>query len=54
VISTVDPDARHGHKTSARSFDGYKEGVENFVYEPLGGSDRQSSRKLDRELMQRS
>lgn len=24
VISTVDPDARHGHKTSARSFDGYK------------------------------
>jgi hypothetical protein len=24
VISTVDPDARHGHKTSARGFDGYK------------------------------
>jgi hypothetical protein len=24
VISTVDPDARHGHKTNARSFDGYK------------------------------
>lgn len=24
VISTVDPDARHGHKTAARSFDGYK------------------------------
>ncbi len=24
VISTVDPDARHGHKTVARSFDGYK------------------------------
>jgi hypothetical protein len=24
IISTVDPDARHGHKTSARSFDGYK------------------------------
>ena len=24
VISTVDPDARHGHKTSAHSFDGYK------------------------------
>jgi len=24
VISTVDPDARHGHKTDARSFDGYK------------------------------
>ena len=24
VISTVDPDARHGHKTKARSFDGYK------------------------------
>ena len=24
VISTLDPDARHGHKTSARSFDGYK------------------------------
>jgi hypothetical protein len=24
VISTVDPAARHGHKTNARSFDGYK------------------------------
>jgi hypothetical protein len=24
VISVVDPDARHGHKTSARNFDGYK------------------------------
>ena len=24
IISTVDPDARHGHKTSARGFDGYQ------------------------------
>src|SRR3954453_787242 len=24
IISTFDPDARHGHKTSARGFDGYK------------------------------
>ena len=24
VISTVDPDARHGHKTAARGFDGYQ------------------------------
>ena len=24
VISTVDPEARHGHKTKARGFDGYK------------------------------
>ena len=24
IISTVDPDARHPHKTSARGFDGYK------------------------------
>ncbi len=24
VISTVDPDTRHGHKTAARGFDGYK------------------------------
>jgi IS5 family transposase len=24
VLSVVDPDARHGHKTSARGFDGYK------------------------------
>jgi Transposase DDE domain len=24
VISTVDPQARHGHKTSSRGFDGYK------------------------------
>jgi hypothetical protein len=24
VISTVDPQARHGHKTAAHGFDGYK------------------------------
>jgi hypothetical protein len=24
IISTVDPEARHGHKTSAHGFDGYK------------------------------
>ncbi|MDQ2884108.1 MAG: transposase, partial [Actinomycetota bacterium] len=24
MISTVDPQARHGHKTAARGFDGYK------------------------------
>ncbi len=24
IISTVDPEARHGHKTSSRGFDGYK------------------------------
>ena len=24
VISTVDPEARHGHKTASRGFDGYK------------------------------
>ncbi len=24
ILSTVDPEARHGHKTAARSFDGYK------------------------------
>ena len=24
VVSTVDPDARHGHKSSARGYDGYK------------------------------
>jgi Transposase DDE domain/Transposase domain (DUF772) len=24
IISTVDPEARHGHKTSARGYDGYK------------------------------
>lgn len=27
VISVVDPDARHGHKTSARGFDGYKASI---------------------------
>jgi len=27
MISTVDPEARHGHKTSARGFDGYKGNV---------------------------
>ncbi|MCP4499169.1 MAG: transposase, partial [Deltaproteobacteria bacterium] len=24
ILSTVDPESRHGHKTKARSFDGYK------------------------------
>src|SRR5207244_1899224 len=24
IISTVDPEARHGHKTAARGFDGFK------------------------------
>ena len=24
IISTVDPDARHGHKTAAKGFDGFK------------------------------
>jgi hypothetical protein len=24
IISTVDPEARHGHKSSARGFDGFK------------------------------
>jgi hypothetical protein len=24
IVSTVDPEARHGHKTNSRSFDGYK------------------------------
>jgi len=24
IISVLDPEARHGHKTSARGFDGYK------------------------------
>ena len=24
IISTVDPETRHGHKTAARGFDGYK------------------------------
>jgi hypothetical protein len=24
VISTIDPEARHGHKTNHRGFDGYK------------------------------
>jgi hypothetical protein len=24
VVSTVDPEARHGHKTAAHGFDGYK------------------------------
>jgi hypothetical protein len=48
VISTVDPDARHGHKTSARGFDGYKghaamdpdsEIVTGAAAGPAGGGD---------------
>ncbi len=32
VISTVDPEARHGHKTVRRSFDGYKGHVAEDPY----------------------
>jgi hypothetical protein len=31
VISTVDPEARHGHKTAARGFDGYKGGMPRSI-----------------------
>jgi hypothetical protein len=34
VISTVDPEARHGHKTAARGFDGYKGHLECRMNEP--------------------
>ncbi len=40
IISTVDPHARHGHKTSARGFDGYKGHVavaEDLIDDLLGG-----------------
>lgn len=53
VISTVDPDARHGHKTAARGFDGYKGHIaidpDSETYTPspalpLSGGGRRSSR----------
>jgi hypothetical protein len=55
IISTVDPDARHGHKTSARSFDGYKahvaldpdsELVTATAVTPGNGSDAVAAREL--------
>src|SRR5664279_738819 len=49
VISTVDPEARHGHKSRARTFDGYKshlaidpddELITNITVTPANASDR--------------
>jgi hypothetical protein len=59
IISTVDPDARHGHKTSARRFDGYKghiaadpdsEIVTDTVVGPANGGDGHMTEQLTSDL----
>jgi len=55
VISTVDPEARHGHKSRNRRFDGYKahtsidpdsELIDEVVVTPANGSDRDAVDEL--------
>jgi transposase len=59
IISTVDPDARHGHKTAARRFDGYKghiaadpdsEIVTDTVVGPANGGDGHMTEQLTSDL----
>ena len=59
IISTVDRDARHGHKTSARRFDGYKghiaadpdsEIVTDTAVGPANGGDGHMTDQLTRDL----
>jgi Transposase DDE domain/Transposase domain (DUF772) len=62
VISVVDPDARHGHKTSARGFDGYKghaaadpdsEIITDTVVTPGNAGDASVAEELIDDLLQR-
>ncbi len=59
VISTVDTDARHGHKTSARRFDGYKghvaadpdsETITDTTVGPANAGDGAMTDQLTRDL----
>ena len=59
IISTVDPDARHGHKTAARRFDGYKghvaidpdaEIITDTAVGPANGGDADMTDILTRDL----
>jgi IS5 family transposase len=60
VISTVDPEARHGHKTSTRAFDGYKghvavdpdsEIITNTVVTPGNAGDASVAEELIGDLL---
>lgn len=60
VISTVDPDARHGHKTQARGFDGYKghvavdpdsEIITNTIVTPGNAGDASVAEELIDDLL---
>ena len=60
VISTVDPEARHGHKTQARGFDGYKghvavdpdsEIITNTVVTPGNAGDASVAAELIDDLL---
>lgn len=59
VISTVDPDARHGHKTSARRYDGFKghaavdpdsEIITDTAVGPANAGDADMTARLTRDL----
>jgi hypothetical protein len=59
IISTVDPDARHGHKTTSRKFDGYKghvavdpdsEIITDTTVGPANGGDADMTGRLTRDL----
>jgi hypothetical protein len=60
IISTVDPEARHGHKTSARGFDGYKghvaidpdsEVITDTVVSPANSGDASVAEELIDDLI---
>jgi len=61
VISTVDPEARHGHKSSARGFDGYKghaavdpdsEVITQTAVTPGNAADASAAEELLREVLE--
>jgi hypothetical protein len=61
VISTVDPEARHGHKSSARGFDGYKghaavdpdsEIITQSAVTPGNAADASAAGELLREVLE--
>ena len=62
VISTVDPEARHGHKSKSRRFDGYKlhvsldpdsELIDDVVVTPANTPDRDAVPALVEPLLER-
>jgi len=54
VISTVDPEARHGHKTTAGGFDGYKDHVAVDPDSEIAGAPRASPMATPKQPRQRA